>query len=343
MDGCGSHCPICVAKGLCEGCNRCAYENKCPDGGCEQCGMRCWNRNDLATWIQDINGLSLEQHSCPTTFTEPNLPDYIPQIQYSAFNFEHPAYIVNIHRVLHPVVLGWCYRKRGVKHHYNIPDTSKLILSFCSKDELLEQIWTHSDNWRKGESFWDGVAAYAGDAAIKKWGKRDIDASMSVEFSCFADAPRMEHMINIKRNIISAHELSHRGVPMILDAIVRTELDLARTLEWGRKHNILWFVLNFQRTKAVSWLMQLISDRIEQVINAGGKAIISGIANPAMIKTLMKKYRGNISITNTVVSMKTNYYKEFNRGHWQASNLKGAELFQHNIENYCKIADLHLK
>lgn len=340
LDGCGSHCPICIAKDICEGCNQCAYDNKCPASSCKDCGIRCWRREDLATWVEDVGGLNIDLHSCPTTFNAPELPDYIPQIQYNAFGVQHPAYIINIHRVLHPTELGWCYRKRGIRHHYNVPADSQLILTFCTKDELLEQIWTHSNNWSRGESFWDGVASYAGEAAKNLKGKRDIDASVSVEFSCFADSPRMEHMLNIKRNIISAHELSHRGVPIILDAIVRTDLDLKRTLNWGKRQDVKWYLLNFQRTKTVPWMLKLISSRLEQVFEAGGKAIVNGIANPGMIKALMKKYRGKVSISNTVVSMKTNYYRELNNGQWQKSTLSGAELFQHNLTSYCKLCDL---
>ena len=342
IDGCGSHCPTCIAKDICEGCNQCAYDNKCPAAGCNDCGTRCWRRKDLNIWLQDVGGLDISQQTCPTVFTQKDLPDYIPQVQYNAFNVQHPAYIINIHRVLHPTQLGWCYRKRGIKHHYKIPSSSKLILSFCTKDELLEQIWTHSDNWYKGESFWDGIANYAGFIAEEQRKTRDIDASASIEFSCFADAPRMEHMINIKRNIISAHELSHRGVPMILDAIVRTDLDLKRTLDWGKSQGIQWYLLNFQRTRNVPWMLKLISERLEKVFEAGGKAIVSGIANPSMIKKLINKYRGRMSITNTIVSMKTNYYQELNNGQWQKSNMSGDELFQYNLINYCKQTNLNI-
>jgi hypothetical protein len=179
--------------------------------------------------------------------------------------------------------------------------------------------WTHSNNWNRDESFWDDIASYAGHAAIQAKGMRDIDASISIEYSCFADAPRMDHMINI----ISAHELSQRGVPIILDAIVRTDMDLDRIWEWGKRQYMFWYLLNFQRTKAVGWVTELISHRVERILEAGGKAIISGSASPIMIKELMGRYRGHIAFTNTVVSMKTNYYRELNHGHWQQSRLTG--------------------
>lgn len=340
IDGCGSWCDDCIAKDICEGCNQCAFE-KCKSQCCE-CSVRCWRRQDIDSWLQDVNGLEITSLSCPTVFSQPDLPEYIPQVIHSAFGIEHPAYIINIQRVLHINTLNWSYQKRGVKQHYNIPPESKLILTFCAKDILLEQIWTHSNNWNGSESFWDGVASYAGHAAINAKGIRDIDASMSIEYSCFADAPRMDHVINIKRNIISAHELSKRGVPIILDAIVRTDMDLDRILTWGREQNVSWYLLNFQRTKAVSWVTKLISHRIERILAKGGKAIVSGIANPSMIKELIGRYRGHIAFTNTVVSMKTNYYRELNQGHWQQSRLTGKELFQHNLYQYCKATGLKI-
>lgn len=324
MDGCGD-CTHCSAHAICGGCNLCP-KSKC-QSSCENCSVRCWRHQQLNHWFEDVNGLSFDSLTCPTVFTA-DLPDYIPQIQNNAFGYDHPAYIINIHRLLSHQSSRWCYRAKGIKPHFRIPETSKALLSFCSTDPLLERIWTHSNKWQNDESFWDGIAAYNHS--------NGIDGSLSIEFSCFADAPRMDHLLNIKRNIISAHELSNRGIPTLLDAIIRTDLDLKRTVAWGREHGVLWYLLNFQRTKPVPWLYDLISGRIEQILQAGGKAIISGLGNLELMSSLLKQYRGNISLTNTVVSMKTNYYQEFIDGAWQKSNKPQAELFAHNMQSYCE-------
>lgn len=325
MDGCGD-CQSCEAKQVCEGCNLCALAN-CSKTTCSECSVRCWAHKHLKPWFQDINSLDLNTHKCHKTFSE-DLPLYIPQIQNNAFGCSYPAYIINIHRLLNHRTSHWCYRKKGIKYHFHIPQTAKLLLSFCSADHLLEPIWTRSDNWVNGESFWDGLAAYLHPLGI--------DASFSVEFSCFADAPRMDHLINIKRNIISAHEISLRNIPIILDATIRTDKDLDRMLEWSNKFNVAWYVLNFQRTKPVPWLIDLIKNRINRIIaKNGNNVIVSGLGDIDQMRDLRQKYGSRVVFTNTVVSMKTNFYRELKHNKWIKSAMLQDELFAHNLTTYC--------
>jgi hypothetical protein len=151
MDGCGD-CAHCIAEKQCSGCNMCPA-SKCPKTGCQNCTVKCWSSTHLQNWLTDINTVSLETHKCHITFDE-HLPTYIPQVQNNAFGYNHPAYIVNIHRLICHKTRRWNYREKGLKHHFNIPQSSKTIISFCTADELLEPIWTHSNNWQDGKSFW---------------------------------------------------------------------------------------------------------------------------------------------------------------------------------------------
>jgi len=335
IDGCGSMCDSCSGQEFCGGCNQCEKLN-CSSATCTDCEVRCWRINNLPDWLKDINGLSIDNLSCQNTFKE-NLPAYIPQLKNSAFMTDHPAYIINIERLLIPKTLRWGFRQRGsIRKCFKIPDASKLILSFCTKDATLERIWKFSESWQDQQSFWDGVAYYAEH--------QGLTASFSVEFSCYSNAPRLDHLINIKRNIISAHELSKRGIPIILDAIVRTDADLIRLTQWGKKNDIKWYVLNFQRLRRTQWLLALIEKRIEIVIGAGGNAIISGIAAPDIASFLINKYGDRISITNTVVSESAVFFTALNeQGKREKSTLPKSEhqaLFQNNLKNYCSASGL---
>lgn len=330
MDGCGSQCQDCVATRICKGCNQCHLFNNCPPAGCKSCSARCWRREDIKQWLLDAKGLSIDSCSCPTVFTA-ELPGYIPQIMSNAYFAEHPAFAINIHRLVQTKHKTWCYRKQGIKHHFKIPESSMALLSFCTKDELLEEMWTRSENWHREESVWDALKDYASD---NRGDRQGFEGSMSIEFSCFADFPRMEHHINIKRNLISAHELSHRGLPIIIDAAHKTQEDLIRVLEWGTKNKIKWYVLNYQRTRDVPWLEKMLKQKIKTILQYDGKVILSGIASPRLVANLMKDFQGHLAITNTVVSMKTNYYKEFTGTSWQPSNKKHRELMQYNLKQY---------
>ena len=343
IDGCGSHCPACVANNsqCCTGCTRCNFFNKCSQDGCQKCGVRCWQHSTPDQWMQDIGDLALDECSCPAVF-DGDLPSYVPQVQHCAWECPYPAYIININKVLHPQTLGWRFRQHGIKENYQILPASKLILTFCTKDELLEKLWTYSENWQNGQSIWDGLAYYTRENLIKNIGHGDLDASMSMEFSCFSDTPRMEHLINIKRNIISAHEFSHRGVPMILDAMGKDKMDLARLVHWGVKNAVKWYVLNCQGTKKVPWVMKWLRERIDLILSSHrrNKVLVSGIADIERIRHLVDAYGKRISLTNTVVSMKSNYFNEFTGKGWVKSNKPNEERFAFNLRKYTNAAGL---
>lgn len=328
MDGCGD-CTNCIANEFCEGCTLCRQKN-CLKDTCNKCPVRCWKSSRLDTWLQDVDGLSFDNKECLKPYKGP-LPAYLPQIQNTAFNVPHSAYAINIHRLFNLNTYKWCYRKkRDLRPQYGIADDTKLFLCFCTADKLLEPIWTNSDHWTDGHSFWDGVAHY-----VKHQG---LTGSFSIEFSCYADAPRMDHLINMKRNIISAHELGRRGVPVVLDAMGRNLNDIRRMVQWGRKYGIKWFVLNFQHMIAVPWLLDMVRERTELVLELGGNVIISGFADLNVVGSLTDRYGSRISITNTRVSMSTNYYRKFVNNQWQkiTEPHSQTELFEHNLKTYCE-------
>ena len=332
LEGCGSHCADCVARSICKGCCMCAYDNNCHQLTCDICDVRCWQRKDLADWLDDIDGLEIESLECNTPY-DYTLPDYIPQLYNSAFKTKEPVYIININKLVKPGAKSWSYRKSGgLKKHYNIPSQSKVIVTFASKDRLLEYIWTNSEDFFNHKTFWDGLAAYHKD--------KDINAAMSIEFSCFADTPRLEHLINIKRSLISAHEFSKRGIPVILDIPVTSD-GVRRLTQWGSRNNIQWYMMNFQGINDDKWLREIIDDRLQVIFNAGGKAILNGLGKVDMIKYLMGQYKGKVVISNTTVSQRTAYYWQLQDSTWMPhSKMEQGKLFRHNLKAYREMCDL---
>jgi isopentenyl phosphate kinase len=66
------------------------------------------------------------------------------------------------------------------------------------------------------------------------------------------------------------------------------------------------------------------------------KVIVSGLGDRIQMKNLLQKFGNNITLTNTVVSMKTNYYHELKNKKWAPSKRPQKELFAYNMYEYCK-------
>lgn len=332
IDGCGSFCypSQCsvMAAGACRGCIKCSCMNACPPDAkndCNQCWTRCPRRKDIADWEQSINGYSFDGFECKKPFSE-ELPPYIPQIHSKAWNFDYPYYIINVARIIHRDSRRWLHRRRGVHYHYQIPKDSKVIISFCTKDAMLEEIWLRHQDWQDGEDFWSGFAKY------------DIDAAMSIEFSCFADSPRIEHAINMKRNIMSCDYFSSAGVPVIMDTMYHSPGDFERMMEWSVAQDVNWHTLNFQYTKKVPWMLDRIQASVESILSINDKkrVLLSGIADLERVTFLLKKYKGRVSITNFAVYMHTLYHRRLNpvTNHWIYSPKPLPELWAENMTTY---------
>lgn len=147
----------------------------------------------------------------------------------------------------------------------------------------------------------------------------------------------MEHLINLKRNVITAHEFSKRGIPVILDVPLRRQ-GLRHMVQWGAQNKVKWYMMNFQGVNDHEWLKDIIRDRLEIVFSAGGKVILCGLGKISMMRFLMDNYKGNIAITNTTVSSRTCYYWELRDGEWRPhSKLSQKALFENNLKEYCEL------
>lgn len=335
MDGCGSACAkgLCSAMdvGACRGCTNCDFGNDgCPKGGCDYCWVRCWRKSGAETldmWIEDVGGLSLDDVTCSKPFTG-DLPFYIPQIKTTTWGVDHPAWMFNIQRFVNKNNMRWFYKKRDFRESHKILPDASTILSFCTEDDLIEAIWTRQfGDWGDGKNFWQGLGHF------------NFTAALSVNYSCFSNHPRMEHILNIKRNLLTAQRLAEAGIPVIMDLMWHSELDFDRLVSWGMKQGMKWYNINCQTMKKASWTIKLISKYADKLFDTAGdvKLLINGILEQSRVKKLVKRYgKQRISLCNFGVFMHTSYhrYYDLKQNKWIKVPTPLPDLWRQNLDLY---------
>jgi hypothetical protein len=335
MDGCGSNCfeGMCpgMDAGACRGCTNCDFRDSgCPQGGCDTCWVRCWRRTGnepLQLWLDDIDGLGFDNVSCSLPFNG-DLPFFIPQIKTTTWGVSHPAWSLNIQRFVNKNNLRWFYKKRDFRESHSINSDAKTVLSFCTEDDLIEAIWTHQfKNWGNKKNFWQNLADF------------HFDAALSVNYSCFSNHPRMEHIINMKRNLLSAQRMAEVGIPVIMDLMWHSELDFDRLVQWGMRQNMRWYNMNCQTLKKASWALKLVMRYADRLFDTAGdvRLLINGILAEDRIKTLAERYgKQRISLCNFGAFMHTSYHRYFdhNTNTWLRSDAPLSELWAKTLSLY---------
>lgn len=337
MDGCRSACSPegceAAAAGYCRGCNYCDFgdpQGKCPAGGCEKCWVRCWRRKDLDIWMQDIGGLDFNTEKCILPFVG-DLPGCVPQIRDDVWNIEHPAYVIPIRRLMNLKKRTLGFRKKGLRYHWNIPASSKLILSFCARDDIIEDIWTRQfEAWDdEGHNFWETLKTY------------NFDAVLSLDYSCFVNYPRMDHLMAMKRNIITAGRLAEQGIPVILDVMAFCDEDFDRFVLWGREQGMQWYNINYQKTKKVPWVLDLISKKCARILELvpDAKIMVMGVGDAERTGILLNRFPGKLAISTSNLLMHSQYkrvYSEIDH-RWIRLGVSCDEAFRRNLAIYNKL------
>jgi hypothetical protein len=283
-------------------------------------------------WIKDVGGFSIDSVKCENVFNG-ELPVFIPQIKDSCFGVEHGAYLISFTRFLRILDgdVKWLYRKKKtIREAYKIPDKTKLILHFFAKDDLLEVIWRFQDkDWGGGKNIWQVFAEFGFDAVIP------------VNYSCFGNQPRMEHVLNVKRSILSAESLSKVGIPVIMDLMWHSDVDFDRLLAWGLSRNVQWYSMNFQTLRKGNWALPLIIELLEKVFmsNPNAKVIANGISDEKRIKAIWSKFGDKVVVSNFsafVKSAQTGLVYDEKCKKWVKTGQDKVECWKKTVDMYTR-------
>ncbi|MFE0858293.1 hypothetical protein [Streptomyces mutabilis] len=215
--GCTSSCEYC-------GCAR--AEDPLPGSepglACTRCPIRCGTRPDREAWMKDIGG-TMHFTGLRAPGTLPDLPLFTPQVDGHDVptldaQLRWPAYALGLRRVISPRTHKLFPRWEGQTAHQflNLRPEQKAILSGYAEDPLVEAYWTR----RKADGFAEMLAA-------QKW-----DLVLTPNASMYFNQPRAENLINMRRNLMLAAELSAAGVTAVPNIYWLRLEDLDRYLDW---------------------------------------------------------------------------------------------------------------
>ena len=222
---CSKNCKICPVFDSCGGCSSPCYYSLC-EKNCPECPVLCCRRDDLPLWLEKVkigapynfkSGYRLPELLPPglkNISAIPPLPSFFPSLipftdLYNGVNI--PVACLPLSKIFN--LKSLTFRTHQIKSFLGLRPESILILTFNMKDTFLETAWSER---RK---------------LLFLLSKSDFDYIVSPNFSNYADAPLLEHFVNIERSFMMAKEFESAGFKVFFDVCVSSTQTINRYLE----------------------------------------------------------------------------------------------------------------
>lgn len=323
---CGNNCGRCVLKNkYCGGCSLCeaAVCNK----ECKSCYALCFNRPEAYSYLRSIGGPKFELRENLKFKIDAHIPILPDRFQ------EKPKYEIMPTIAVHGGnmfarnggQINPGYLEKGYAGALNIDERCEAILEFYVKDRTLEGFW---DNRKE---------IYKGLIDMK------FKAVISPNFSVYEDAPRLDHLHNIKRTTVIYNEMMDEGINAIPDVSWYNKKDLDRWINEINKNEVRTIAFSFQvvdvKLKASNiWKNYLSGFRyLCENIDPKTKTLIIGISSPRRLLEVHKAASGqSISIINQSAFVQSRRGM-LSEGRMQNSRLSKDELFERNMIYFNKV------
>lgn len=306
--GCGLMCNQCeqFIRGLCYGCyNECSDDIRdCTTKNCDDkttattvnakgelinvegaCGVRCCKRYNLQNWIDNVsrgNGSLSIQDIQWEPFALPNVRPFLPSINGSIFYADIPYAAVSLTKVYSERTDT--ITERNIREIYQIrPETGLFLTAYCL-DPLLE-------------SFWNGFRDKGHFHKLKALG---FDYAFGFNYSVYHCQPRMEHLINIRRNFDIIQDMQEAGINVVPDLCWHNSADLEQFVQWINKKMVRYVSVSFQKARHNALMARNILD-LEFIVNncpSVKKWFINGPSVPRRIRLLATRIP-NMVLMNT--------------------------------------------
>lgn len=187
----------------------CFVETCCDYTGADKtkCNAICPHKSDFPDWVSEVGGLRFDK---PPQFTQPplDLPMYVPMIDHKASRkvaFDWPVVAVDTYKAVRlRRQNGTRYSTvaetpEGLRDHFRIHESSKVILRGIAKDPPLER-------------WWENRLESNAPAQLARIG---IHAAIAPNFSHFLGVPRTDNLANRKRQLKCIRELADAGITVL--------------------------------------------------------------------------------------------------------------------------------
>jgi hypothetical protein len=162
----------------------------------------------------------------------------------------------------------------------------KGVLQFYVKDRTLEGIWDKRTN------------------IISQLQEFTWEAVISPNFSVYEDAPRMDHLYNMKRSSVVYNEMIDAGLPAVPDISWYNRIDLDQWIREINDQDIKCIAFSFQTVGTglrasntyLNYMMgfKYLMDRIPPEV----EIILAGVASPSRVERLRGICQNRISVLN---------------------------------------------
>lgn len=262
----------------CQGCSFC--EMPYCKNDCFQCISLCPKRGGSFAYLKQIGGGEVTLK----TNDRYELPYHIPIFPDKFTEPLNVNTVVGIHsgNMLAPngEKISKNYLERGLKGALNTENRIEGVLEFYVKDRTLEGFWD------KRHKVYE---------QLKQLNWRVIIAP---NFSVYEDAPRVDHLYNMKRSSIVYNELIELGFPAVPDISWYNQIDLDQWIREINQNNLKTIAFSFQvvdvRLKASTvWKQYLMGFKyLCQRINPDVQIIITGIISPKRLAIIKQATGG---------------------------------------------------
>lgn len=172
------------------------------------------------------------------------------------------------------------YLERGYTKHLNLHEGTKAILECYVKDRILEGMWD------KRKSIYSQLK------------QLQLEAVIAPNFSVYEDAPRIDHLHNIRRSVIMYNELLDSGINAIPDVSWFNIHDLKNWCSEIVKNKMKIIAFSFQVVgvglkTSNEWMNSLVGFQyLCQNIPSDTKIIIAGLVSPLRVLEASKLCEG---------------------------------------------------
>ncbi len=215
---------------------------------------------DLLRWIATVRGLCFDD-----VIAQPgecfDLPAYVAGIDGGGCGYVGGGRLEWIALTLGDVfsskqLLAGC--ECDIREKLQVSEGTKVVLLGIGKDDLLERMWG-----ARGRVM-DTIAGL------------NFDLVTAFNYSIWHNEPRFEHLVNLKRSLLTFEMLQDLGVPVIPHVYWYNRADLQRWAEWLHASPVRAIALNLQTGKSqrvwemllegVQWIGQAFPRHLEYLV-----------------------------------------------------------------------------
>lgn len=249
------------------------------------CGVRCCKRSNLPEIVRDITdgGGDLSIHSIRwEPFGLPRFPNFIPSINGSIRYAKVPYVAIPLTKI-YSEKTDKITRLSARDPFHILPETKVILTGFC-QDPLIEKFWL----------------GYKANGHLERLKEIGFDYAFGFNYSVYHGQPRMEHIINIRRNFKMLEDMQRVGIKVIPDLCWHNDADLDQFIAWLNKNMVKYASISLQLARNNSLLARNIRDinKLTSSCPTVKKWIVNGPTVPRRIRLLATRIP-NMALMNS--------------------------------------------